>query len=114
MAPAAKSVEKKQATTKAPAQTATETTIETPKSRKVVSGVVVSDKMQKTIVVEVNSRIKHPLYKKYYVRSKRYKAHDEQNKAKIGDLVEIRETKPISKQKRWALKQILRHTAVQI
>ena len=66
-----------------------------------LKGVVVSDKMQKTIVVKVSRFIKHPLYGKFYQVSKKYKAHDEENKYKIGDQVEIVETKPISKDKHF-------------
>lgn len=67
------------------------------------SGVVVSDKMQKTIVVLVNNYIKHPKYKRYYNRSKKYKAHDEEGAAKMGDQVTIVETRPISKDKTFKL-----------
>jgi len=67
----------------------------------VLKGVVVSDKMDKTIVVSVSRFIKHPLYGKFYKVSKKYKAHDEGNKYKTGDKVEIVETKPISKDKRF-------------
>ncbi len=67
----------------------------------ILKGVVVSDKMQKTVVVSVSRFIKHPLYGKYYKVSKKYKAHDEDNKYKIGDEVEIVETKPISKDKKF-------------
>jgi len=66
-----------------------------------LKGVVVSDKMQKTVVVSVSRFIKHPLYGKYYKVSKKYKAHDEENKFKVGDNVEIVETRPISKDKRF-------------
>jgi len=66
-----------------------------------LKGVVVSDKMQKTVVVSVSRFIKHPLYGKFYKVSKKYKAHDEENKSKIGDNVEIVETKPISKDKHF-------------
>jgi small subunit ribosomal protein S17 len=66
-----------------------------------IKGVVVGDKMDKTIVVSVSRFIKHPLYGKFYKVSKKYKAHDEENKYKIGDTVEIVETKPISKDKRF-------------
>lgn len=66
---------------------------------KVLSGVVVSDKMQKTVVVLVKRYVKHPKYKKYQVRNKRYKAHDENNQFKEGDQVEIREIRPMSKDK---------------
>ncbi len=67
----------------------------------ILSGVVVSDKMDKTIVVSVSRFIKHPLYGKFYKVSKKYKAHDEENKYKIGDKVEIVETRPISKDKHF-------------
>ena len=67
----------------------------------ILKGVVVSDKMSKTIVVSVSRFIKHPLYGKFYKVSKKYKAHDEDNKYKVGDKVEIIETRPISKDKRF-------------
>jgi len=67
----------------------------------VLEGVVVSDKMQKTIVVRVERRVMDPVYGKYVRRSKKYSAHDEANVYKIGDLVQIRECRPISKSKRW-------------
>ena len=66
---------------------------------KILDGVVVSDKMQKTVVVEVKRYEKHPKYKKYITTSKRYKAHDENNQFKVGDKVSIRETRPLSKDK---------------
>ncbi len=69
------------------------------KKVKLLDGVVVSDKMNKTVVVEVIRMFKHPKYGKYIRRSKKYKAHDEANKFKIGDKVTIRETRPISKDK---------------
>ncbi len=68
-----------------------------------LKGVVVSDKMQKTVVVSVSRFIKHPLYGKFYKVSKKYKAHDEENKYKIGDQVEIIETRPISKDKKFKI-----------
>jgi len=61
----------------------------------------VSDKQDKTVVVRVNRRVMHPLYKKYITRSKRYAAHDEANQYKAGDLIKIRECRPISKRKTW-------------
>ena len=67
----------------------------------ILKGVVVSDKMDKTVVVSVSRFIKHPLYGKFYKVSKKYKAHDEENKYKVGDKVEIAETKPISKDKHF-------------
>ena len=70
-------------------------------------GVVVSDKGDKTITVRVQRLVKHPLYKKYMVRSTRCHAHDEKNEARAGDRVEIMETRPISKTKRWRLVSVL-------
>jgi small subunit ribosomal protein S17 len=70
---------------------------------KVLSGVVVSDKMDKTVVVLVTRYVKHQKYQKYMKRSKRFKAHDAENKHKVGDKVEIRETKPVSKDKSFAV-----------
>ena len=71
--------------------------------RRVMQGVVVSDKADRTIVVKVERRVMHPLYKKFIRRSKRYLAHDESNAAKVGDLVRIRECRPISKRKCWEI-----------
>jgi|UniRef100_A0A7C4Y609 small subunit ribosomal protein S17 len=71
-------------------------------------GKVVSDKCDKTIVVEVERIVKHPLYKKYIRRRKKFMAHDEKNEAKVGDIVEIVETRPLSKRKRWFLKRIIK------
>jgi len=70
-------------------------------------GIVTSDKMDKTIVVQVNTKKLHPLYKKYVSRSKKYKAHDELNDAHIGDTVRIGEARPISKDKCWRLLEIV-------
>lgn len=75
--------------------------------RKVRRGYVVSDKMQKTIVVELEERYKHSLYGKVLRRSKKVKAHDEAETAHVGDLVEIMETRPLSATKRWRLVSIL-------
>ena len=69
--------------------------------RRVLQGVVVSDKGDKTVTVLVERRVMHPLYKKFIKRSKRYHAHDEANSFKAGDLVRIRECRPISKTKSW-------------
>jgi small subunit ribosomal protein S17 len=69
--------------------------------RRVLQGRVVSDKSDKTITVLVERRVMHPLYKKFITRSKKYHAHDEENRCKIGDLVRIRECRPLSKTKRW-------------
>jgi small subunit ribosomal protein S17 len=71
--------------------------------RRILQGVVVSDKGDKTVVVEVERRLMHPIYKKFIRRSKKYHAHDEQNKFKTGDTVRIRECAPISKLKRWVV-----------
>ena len=76
-------------------------------NRKSVTGKVVSDKMAKTISVRSDRLVKHPLYGKYVRRWTVYKAHDEENQAKIGDRVEISQTRPLSKTKRWRLVQIL-------
>ena len=72
-------------------------------SRRVLSGRVVSDKMDKTCTVLVERRVMHPLYKKFIRRSKRYAAHDEENVCKTGDLVRIEECPPISKRKAWTV-----------
>jgi len=69
--------------------------------RRVIQGIVVSDKMDKTVIVEVERLVMHSLYKKFIRRSKKYSAHDENNACKVGDVVSIRECKPISKNKRW-------------
>lgn len=74
---------------------------------KLREGVVVSDKMDKTVVVEVERFVKHPLYKKYVRRRKRYKAHDEHNRCSVGDRVLIAETRPLSRDKRWRVRTIL-------
>ena len=71
--------------------------------RRVMQGVVVSDKMNKTVTVKVERRVMHSLYKKFIRRSKKYSAHDENNACKVGDVVSIRECKPISKNKRWEI-----------
>ncbi|MEM0979372.1 MAG: 30S ribosomal protein S17 [Cyanobacteria bacterium P01_H01_bin.58] len=70
-------------------------------------GLVVSDKMQKTVVVAVENRVPHPKYGKIVVRTKRYKVHDEEEGCCVGDRVRIRETRPLSKTKRWAIADIL-------
>ena len=69
--------------------------------KRILSGTVVSSKIDKTIVVSVTRRVKHKLYKKIISRSKKYHAHDEKNKFKVGDIVSIEESKPISKLKSW-------------
>ena len=75
--------------------------------RKTRTGVVVSDKMDKTIVVEIRTRVKHPLYGKIMNRTKSFKAPDEHNECGIGDTVRIMETRPLSKDKRWRLVEII-------
>lgn len=74
-------------------------------------GVVVSDKMDKTVVVAVENRSPHPKYGKIVVRTKRYKAHDEKNQCKEGDRVRIQETRPLSRTKRWKVAEILTGTS---
>jgi len=76
--------------------------------RREIVGIVVSDKMQKTIVVTVDRRVRHSLYGKYIVRTRRFKAHDEKNDAKIGDRVLLLESRPLSREKRWVLQSIVR------
>jgi small subunit ribosomal protein S17 len=71
--------------------------------KRILQGVVVSDKNDKTIVVKVERRLRHPVFKKTVRVSKKYHAHDEKNEAKTGEIVRIQETRPLSKQKRWAL-----------
>jgi small subunit ribosomal protein S17 len=80
--------------------------------RKVRVGKVVSDKMDKTIVVAVETYKKHPLYGKRVKYTKKFKAHDPENKAKVGDVVKIMETRPLSKEKRWSLVQIVEEAVI--
>ena len=91
--------------------------VETHKSevgnKRILQGVVTSDKMQKTIVVKVDRRVKHEQYLKYQTLSKKYKAHDEKGEAKVGDRVEIVESRPISRDKRWALRRVLARSSLQ-
>ncbi len=75
--------------------------------RKTRTGKVVSDKMDKTIVVAVIDNVKHPIYKKIVKRTYKLKAHDEKNECKIGDTVKVMETRPLSKEKRWRLVEII-------
>ena len=76
-------------------------------ARKTRTGLVVSDKMDKTVVVAIERRVPHPVYGKMVTRTKRLKAHDEENSAKVGDTVRIVETRPLSKDKRWRLVEIV-------
>ena len=82
---------------------------ETQSVRKSRVGVVVSDKMNKTIVVEVERRVPHPKYKKIVRKTSKFYAHDEASEAKVGDRVRIEETRPISKLKCWKLAEVLKH-----
>lgn len=75
--------------------------------RKERTGVVVSNKMSKSIVVAVERKVKHPIYGKFIKKTTKFMAHDEKNESKVGDLVLIAETRPLSKNKNWRLKQIL-------
>lgn len=81
--------------------------MEVRNQRKTKTGIVSSDKMDKTITVLVNRRKKHPLYGKYIIRSKKFLAHDEKNECRVGDRVSIMETRPLSKRKRWRVVEIL-------
>jgi small subunit ribosomal protein S17 len=76
-------------------------------ARKSRTGLVVSDKMDKTVVVAIERRVPHPIYGKMITRTRRLKAHDEENSAKVGDTVRIVETRPLSKDKRWRLVEIV-------
>jgi small subunit ribosomal protein S17 len=76
-------------------------------ARKSRTGLVVSDKMDKTVVVAIERRVPHPIYGKMITRTKRLKAHDEENSAKVGDTVRIVETRPLSKDKRWRVVEIM-------
>ena len=80
--------------------------------RKTVVGNVVSTKMQKTIVVEVERRKAHPLYRRVVRMTKKFYAHDEENTARVGDVVRLEETRPLSKLKRWKLQEVIRRSAL--
>ncbi|MBQ1772304.1 MAG: 30S ribosomal protein S17 [Clostridia bacterium] len=75
--------------------------------RKTRTGIVVSDKMDKTIVVAIKTKVRHPLYGKMVNRTRRFKVHDEENQCGVGDTVRIMETRPLSKDKRWRLVDII-------
>jgi small subunit ribosomal protein S17 len=77
------------------------------RNRKTLIGTVVSNKMEKTVVIRIERRKLHPLYKKYITRTKKIKAHDEGNLCQIGDLVKVIESRPLSKDKRWSLLEVL-------
>ncbi len=90
----------------------TEETTSKRNLRKTRTGTVVSDRQDKTLVVKVERRAAHPRYHKVVTHSKKYYAHDENNEARVGDVVEIMETRPLSKLKRWRLVSIVRRAAV--
>ena len=79
-----------------------------PGNRKVRQGVVVSDKMDKTVTVQIERLVRHPMYKKYIRQRKKYKAHDPANECRTGDLVTITETRPLSRDKRWRVRAVLK------
>ena len=85
---------------------------EAPSSKRTLIGRVVSDKMEKTVTVLVERKVKHPMYGKVMVRSKKYHAHNDGNAAKAGDLVEIVETRPVSRTKTWAVTSVLQKAIV--
>jgi small subunit ribosomal protein S17 len=92
------------------ADTTVNTTEQAAPRRNEKVGQVVSTKMQKTIVVEIEMRKAHPKYKRVMKTNKKFYAHDEQNSARVGDVVRIRETRPLSKLKRWQLEEIVRRS----
>lgn len=81
--------------------------METRNFRKVRTGEVVSNRMEKSITVAIERRIKHPLYKKFFKKTTKLMAHDEKNECRVGDIVKIMETKPLSKRKNWRLVEIV-------
>lgn len=88
------------------------TNTETAKLTRTLTGTVTSDKMDKTVTVLVERRVKHPLYGKYVVESKKYHAHDEANECGVGDKVEIAETRPMSKTKSWKVTRVLEKAVI--
>ena len=85
---------------------------ETTSNKRTLVGRVVSDKMEKTVTVLIERRVKHPLYGKIIVQSKKFHAHNDNNEAKQGDLVEIEETRPVSKTKAWRVSELLEKAVV--
>ncbi len=81
-------------------------------SRQTITGTVISDRMDKTVIVQTETRKQHPRYKKFITRRKRYKAHDEENECRLGDMVTCMECRPLSKDKRWRIVEILRRKYV--
>jgi small subunit ribosomal protein S17 len=86
---------------------ATEETTSTTKSKRTMSGVVVSNKMQKTVVVAVENLVKHGMYQKYIKRTSKFLAHAENSDINVGDKVVIEESRPLSKRKRWAVREVV-------
>jgi small subunit ribosomal protein S17 len=84
-----------------------------PGQQKVRNGVVMSDKMDKTVVVLVERLVQHVQYKKYVKQRKKYKAHDPENRCKTGDVVTIVETRPLSREKRWLVREVIKQAAVE-
>jgi small subunit ribosomal protein S17 len=99
-------------TTATPADHTAPSTEQAAPRRNEKVGQVVSTKMQKTIVVEIEMRKAHPKYKRVMKSNKKFYAHDEQNSARVGDVVRIRETRPLSKLKRWSLEEIIRRSSL--
>lgn len=89
-------------------QKETEQKIESQRSVREIMGQVVSDKMNKTIVVQVERKVKHPVYGKYVRKFSKMYAHDEENKCKLGDTVLIKQSRPLSKTKRWVLVEVIK------
>jgi small subunit ribosomal protein S17 len=87
--------------------------VKVPGHRKVREGVVVSDKMDKTVVVLVERLVQHAVYKKYVRQRKKYKAHDPDNRCRVGDQVSIVETRPLSREKRWRVQNIIKPAVVE-
>lgn len=94
------------------AEATTETSARSVRHHQEKVGVVTSTKMQKTIVVEVRRRVAHPIYKRIITKRSKFMAHDEHDKAKEGDMVRIVEGRPLSKNKRWVLKEVVRAAAL--
>jgi len=84
-----------------------------PGQQKIRNGVVVSDKMDKTVVVLVERLVQHVQYKKYVKQRKKYKAHDPENRCKTGDVVTIVETRPLSREKRWLVREVVKKAAME-
>jgi small subunit ribosomal protein S17 len=93
------------------ATTNTNTNTDTVRLRKQLTGIVISDKMDKTVIVRADRRMVHPIYEKVVTISKKFAAHDEKNEAKVGDQVRIRQSRPLSKTKRWVVIETIRKAA---